>query len=78
MDAAPVCERLLLPKKYRTRLIKRAHEEVGHQAVAKTLDRVRETYVWPYYNVGDLAVGDSVIVKSEERTTFFLSLGSRV
>ena len=39
--------RILLPTGYRREIMKRAHEEVGHSAVHRTLQRIREAYVWP-------------------------------
>ena len=39
--------RIMLPTRFRERVITRAHEEVGHMSTQKTLDRVRESYVWP-------------------------------
>ena len=39
--------RLVLPKEHRAVVIRRSHKEVGHMATQKTLDRVREAYVWP-------------------------------
>ena len=39
--------RLVLPPEHHSHIIRRAHEEVGHMATHKTLDRVREAYVWP-------------------------------
>ena len=38
--------RLVLPVAYRKKVINRAHKEVGHMATVKTLDRLREAYVW--------------------------------
>ena len=38
--------RLVLPVAHRKKVINRAHKEVGHMATAKTLDRLREAYVW--------------------------------
>ena len=40
--------RLVLPPSARFRVIRRAHTEVGHQGVRKTLDRLQEAYKWPY------------------------------
>ena len=39
--------RLVLPPSCRYRVIRRAHTEVGHQALRKTLDRLQEAYKWP-------------------------------
>ena len=39
--------RLVLPPSARFRVIRRAHTEVGHQSVRKTLDRLQEAYKWP-------------------------------
>ena len=39
--------RLVLPPSCRYRVIRRAHTEVGHQSVRKTLDRLQEAYKWP-------------------------------
>ena len=39
--------RLVLPTKYRDKVITRAHKEVGHMATLKTLNRLRESYIWP-------------------------------
>lgn len=40
-------ERILLPKKYQTASIQRAHETTGHRATSGTLRRIAESYVWP-------------------------------
>ena len=39
--------RLVLPNKFRSRVINRCHIAAGHQATSKTLERVRDGYVWP-------------------------------
>ena len=39
--------RLVLPAKYRTAVIDRAHTYVGHMSVFKTAHRLTEPYVWP-------------------------------
>ena len=39
--------RLVLPPSMRKKVILRAHKEVGHQGVRKTLDRLQEAYKWP-------------------------------
>ena len=39
--------RLVLPSAHQNTVIDRAHKEVGHMATEKTLDRLREAYVWP-------------------------------
>lgn len=39
--------RLVLPPSCRWRVIRRAHTEVGHQSVSKTLWRLKEAYKWP-------------------------------
>ena len=39
--------RLVVPSLHWDRLIDRAHVEVGHMATEKTLERLREAYVWP-------------------------------
>ena len=39
--------RLVLPSPHHKTVINRAHKEVGHMSLAKTLDRLREAYVWP-------------------------------
>ena len=39
--------RLVLPSPHQNTVIDRAHKEVGHMATEKTLDRLREAYVWP-------------------------------
>ena len=44
---APCYPRLVLPPVYQDSVIRRCHKEVGHQAMQKTLNRVRESYVWP-------------------------------
>ena len=44
---AAVYPRLVLPEKYRKKVIQRAHTEVGHMATLKTLNRIREAYFWP-------------------------------
>ena len=43
----PEYPRLVLPPSVRLRVIRRAHEEVGHQGMRKTLDRIQEAYKWP-------------------------------
>ena len=43
----PEYPRLVLPPSARFRVIRRAHTEVGHQGMRKTLDRVQEAYRWP-------------------------------
>ncbi len=42
-----VYPRLVLPSPYWATVIQRAHVEVGRSSLAKTLDRLREAYVWP-------------------------------
>ena len=44
---APRYPRLVLPPVYQDAVIRRCHKEIGHQAVQKTLNRERESYVWP-------------------------------
>ena len=39
--------RLVLPPSTRERCIRRAHLEVGHQRMRKTMDRLNECYKWP-------------------------------
>ena len=39
--------RLVLPPSARFHVIRRAHVEVGHQGVRKTLKRIQEAYKWP-------------------------------
>ena len=39
--------RLVLPPSTRFRVIRWAHQEVGHQGVRKTLERLQENYKWP-------------------------------
>ena len=43
----PEYPRLVVPPGLRTRLIDQVHEEVGHQAVRKTLEKLQESYKWP-------------------------------
>ena len=43
---APSYPRLILPQSARLKVIDRAHKEVGHMAVWKTLERLSEAYVW--------------------------------
>ena len=43
----PEYPRLVLPPSARFRVIRRAHAEVGHQGMRKTLDRIQEAYKWP-------------------------------
>jgi len=38
--------RLVLPMEYRQRVLQKAHEDVGHMAVGKTLGRVQEHFRW--------------------------------
>ncbi len=44
---AAIYPRLILPSCYQHTVIERAHKEVGHMSALKTLDRVREAYIWP-------------------------------
>ena len=44
----PSYPRLVLPLSARFRVIRRAHTEVGHQGMRKTLDRLQEAYKWPF------------------------------
>ena len=46
-QSAPEYPRLVLPAAYRESVIDRAHREVGHMAVLKTMWRITEAYVWP-------------------------------
>ena len=39
--------RLVLPPSTRFRVIRRAHQEVGHQGMRKTIERLQEHYKWP-------------------------------
>ena len=39
--------RLVLPPEMRGTVMRRAHEEVGHQGTRKTLERLQEAYKWP-------------------------------
>ena len=43
---APSYPRLILPHSSRRNIIDRAHKEVGHMAVWKTLEHLTEAYVW--------------------------------
>ena len=43
----PEYPRLVVPPGLRTKLIDQVHEEVGHQAVRKTLEKLQESYKWP-------------------------------
>ena len=38
---------LVLPKAVRDKVIERCHKEMGHQAIQKTMERLRDSYVWP-------------------------------
>ena len=40
--------RLCVPRKLREKVLKELHDECGHQGIAKTLDRVRDRFYWPY------------------------------
>ena len=44
----PEYPRLVLPVKYRKDVINRAHRDVGHASVRKTLMRLQEAYKWQY------------------------------
>lgn len=44
---SPLYLRVMLPHAYRQQVIDRCHEEAGHAALAKTLGRIQESYVWP-------------------------------
>ncbi len=39
--------RLVLPPRFRNKIMSKAHKEVGHQGYHKTLNRVRDIYWWP-------------------------------
>ena len=43
---SPEYPRLVLPKAYQRAVIDRAHKEVGHMAVGKTMQRITEAYIW--------------------------------
>ena len=43
----PEGARLVLPLSCRFRVMQRAHKEIGHGALRKTLDRIQEHYKWP-------------------------------
>ena len=45
-ESAPY-PKLVLPAAWRAQVVNRAHREVGHQGVHKTLHRLRECYYWP-------------------------------
>ena len=45
--SAPDYPRLVLPLAHREAVIHRAHREVGHMAVLKTMWRITDAYVWP-------------------------------
>ena len=45
-NASPWYPRLVLPEQFRNQIIDRCHKEVGHMSTMKTLNRVREAYVW--------------------------------
>lgn len=44
---AEIKERLVLPSIYHEQVIARAHKEVGHQGIAKTMLHILEAYKWP-------------------------------
>ena len=44
---AAVYPRLVLPSRYRSDIVSMSHKDVGHMSVLKTMDRIREAYVWP-------------------------------
>ena len=44
---APDYPRVVLPKNFRSQVMFRAHKEVGHSSVSKTLANVIQAYVWP-------------------------------
>ena len=46
-DGADSHLRLVLPAKYQYSAVELAHHECGHQGIAKTLEGVREYFVWP-------------------------------
>jgi len=39
--------RLVLPSKYQSAVLEAAHHDCGHQSIKKTLETVRENFVWP-------------------------------
>ena len=43
---AEVYPRVILPSKFRNKVIQRSHEECGHLSVDKTLKRTQDLYVW--------------------------------
>ena len=45
---SPEYPRIVLPSEFQEAIIDRAHVEVGHMATHKTLERLREAYVWPH------------------------------
>ena len=44
--------KLVLPAAWRAQVVNRAHREVGHQGVHKTLHHLRECYYWPKQREG--------------------------
>ena len=44
---APEYPRVIIPAKWRSTLIDKAHSEVGHMSTAKTVRRLTEAYAWP-------------------------------
>jgi hypothetical protein len=43
---AAIYPRLVLPQKFRRNVILDSHKDVGHMGLQKTLDRIRDAYVW--------------------------------
>ena len=46
-QGAPPEPKVMLPAKFQHQVIERCHQELGHMGFYKTLQRVRESYVWP-------------------------------
>jgi hypothetical protein len=44
---AAVYPRLVAPPSLREKIMEAAHKDVGHMSTSKTLERIREAYVWP-------------------------------
>lgn len=44
---AAVYPRLMVPPSLRKKIVETAHVEMGHMSSQKTLDRIREAYLWP-------------------------------
>ena len=71
--------RLVLPPSTRFRVIRRAHQEAGHQGMRKTIRPLQEHYKWPGQrrDVVDTVASAHVVKCRRERTTSYLYASSK-